>query len=145
MILAMLAMFVTIVFVTLLRRSSMIQTTGRISLLTKKRSLNSDSHNRKIELNKVTVPKSIRDVVSKHDLQQMLSANVHLVDIEVDYTELRRHIKNNQFSNENDGATEEEQGDASDGGNSFPSYNGIYGTFCTLDWALHKKDRKSVV
>ena len=140
MILAMLAMFVTIVFVTLLRRSSMIQTTGRISLLTKKRSLNSDSHNRKIELNKVTVPKSIRDVVSKHDLQQMLSANVHLVDIEVDYTELRRHIKNNQFSNENDGATEEEQGDGSDGSNSFPSYNGIYGTFCTLDWALHKND-----
>ena len=56
---------------------------------------------------RLTVPKSIRDELSKHDLQQILNAQVHLVDVHVDYNELRRHLKNNQFSNENDGAEEE--------------------------------------
>ncbi len=140
MILAVLAVFGIFVFLAMLRqRSSMMQqTTDSKFPMTKKRNLDG----RKIELNKLSVPESIRDEISKHDLQQILNANVHLVDVHVDYSELRRHLKNNQFSNENDGTEEEEGGgggEESDTG-SFPSYNGIYGTFCTLDWQLHKDD-----
>ena len=135
MILALFALFGTIVLVTMLRRSSTIPTST--SNTTNRAALLSNGQNRKIDLNKQTVPKSLRDDVSKHDLLQILNANVHLVDIHVDHNELRRHLKNNQFSNENDGETEEEEESASD---SFPSYNGIYGTFCTLDWELHKHD-----
>jgi hypothetical protein len=100
---------------------------------------------RRMKLDKESVPKSIRNVVKKHDLQQILNANVHLVDITVDLNELRHHLKNYQFDNENDGTQSEEEGADADAGEdpntrTFPSYNGIYGTFCTVDWELHKND-----
>ena len=149
MIGALLVVFGTFVCLAMwLRSSSSSSTTdhNHFRFMTKKQQPNG----KMLEGNqRLTVPKSIRDELSKHDLQQILNAQVHLVDVHVDYNELRRHLKNNQFSNENDGAEEEEEekeeeeegggAEESDTG-SFPSYNGIYGTFCTLDWQLHKED-----
>ena len=80
-------------------------------------------------------PRSIRDVVSKRDLKRILNAEVHLVELRIVHEELLNHLNSLQFDNENDGKEE--------GEHHLPSYAGIYGSFCTLDWSLHKKDPSS--
>lgn len=88
------------------------------------------------EATKRKVPRSISEAISKQELQRILNAEVHLMELNIMHDELQHHINTHQFDNENDGEKEEYK-------SHLPTYDGIYGSFCTLDWSLHKKDPSS--
>ena len=94
---------------------------------------------------KIPIPQRIRNAISKEELQQILQANVHLIELTIDFDELRHHLNTHQMENENDGTTddEKEEDQQQQPSHHLPSYDGIYGTFCTLDWSLHKHDPSS--
>jgi hypothetical protein len=53
--------------------------------------------------------------ITRENLNLILNAKVHLVDLHMDLVELRRDLSNEPYA-------------------------GIYGTFCRVDWPLHKAD-----
>jgi hypothetical protein len=128
----------TIVFVSLrVHQPSLMQKQqSKVVSSTHQRSLIHHHHNHDGAATKQKVPRRVREAASKQELQRILNAEVHLIELTIMHEELLKHMNTHQFDNENDGDQEESK-------DHLPSYDGIYGSFCTLEWSLHKKDPSS--
>jgi hypothetical protein len=128
----------TIVFVSLRvhQPSSTQEQQSKMNSSSQQRTLNHHRQDSDSASTKRKVPRSVREAISKKELQRILNAEVHLIELNIVHAELQRHLNTHQFDHENDGEQEENK-------DHLPSYDGIYGTFCTLDWSLHKKDPSS--
>jgi hypothetical protein len=67
--------------------------------------------------------------ISQAELDDILSARVHLIDLSIDAHELQRRASMDNNAVDNTHADDKK---------TKKHYAGVYGTFCRIDWSLHK-------